>query len=440
MRLLSFILAVLTALTSFGFNRADSVNVYFSVGSRYFDPSLANNREAMNDFINKVKKAAAEDDIENIVVYGYASPEGKPLANERLARNRCYTIADYIAEKTGVNPELIEKRPSGIGWDELRRLVEANPNVPYRQKVLDILENTPIWVYDGSGRIVDGRKKQLMDLAGGRAWDWMYHHLYPELRNAVAISLYCRHIGVVDITDISENPAPAAVSDSIASDSTADTIAIAEPSDSIEASESWADVITSDGGLINLRGSDSAKAGHTPRHLLALKTNLLYYAALLPNVELECLFNDRWSVAVEGNVAWWGSYKNDKSYRLAVIDAEMRYWALTREPWHGMYVGVIGGGGWYDLKKGSKPGKYGDGAMAGLSLGYVWPIGRNLSLEAEIGAGYIYTRYKEYETRDSHHVYMRTKDINYFGPIKAKFSIVWRFLDINKSNLSIPAL
>ncbi|MDE6002054.1 MAG: DUF3575 domain-containing protein, partial [Prevotella sp.] len=78
-------------------------------------------------------------------------------------------------------------------------------------------------------------------------------------------------------------------------------------------------------------------------------------------------------------------------------------------------------------------GYMGNGYMVGLSYGYMWPIGRCLSLEAGVGAGYMYTRYEEYKPFDGHYLYQRTKTLNYFGPLKLKFSLAWRFNDINKS-------
>lgn len=176
--------------------------------------------------------------------------------------------------------------------------------------------------------------------------------------------------------------------------------------------------------------SDAVKL--PPIHRFALKTNMLYYAALMPNLELEWLCHDKWSVSLEGNVAWWGDDPKNKSYRLAVIDAEVRRWIKPRAPWHGMFVGAFVGGGWYDLENGGL-GYYGEGAMAGLSFGYMWPVGRNLSLSAEVGAGYMYTRFKEYEPFEGHYLYERTKSLNYFGPLMLKFSIAWRFSDRNKS-------
>lgn len=152
---------------------------------------------------------------------------------------------------------------------------------------------------------------------------------------------------------------------------------------------------------------------------------MLYWVALLPNIEAEWLIDRNWSVALEGNWAQWGSYKHNKSYRLLLIDAEGCRWIKPRAPWHGWYVGVMAGGGIYDLENGS-PGHKGWGVLAGVTAGFAWPVSRHLSLEAEIGAGYMFTRYKDYEPIEGHHVYLRTKELNYFGPIKLKFSLVWR--------------
>lgn len=168
-----------------------------------------------------------------------------------------------------------------------------------------------------------------------------------------------------------------------------------------------------------------------PEHRLAVKTNMLYDAALLPNIEVEWRINRNWSVSLEGDLAWWGNKSKEKSYRLAIVEPEVRRWIKPRAPWHSFYIGLFAGAGLYDLENGGK-GYRGEGAFGGISVGYMWPISRCLSLEAEIGGGYLYTRCKEYKPFEGHHVYQRTKDINYFGPLKVNFSLVWRLWDLNK--------
>lgn len=190
MRLLSFVLAVITAFTVIGSTPADSVKVYFRVGHRQFDPSLGDNRANMQRFVAQVREANAAGDIENIVVRAYASPDGMNRANQRLSVSRCQVIADYIATHTGVNPEIIKTYPGGIAWDELRQLVAANPDVPSQEKIIDILDNTPVWVFNSDGKIIDSRKKQLMDFGQGIPYRWMLTNLFPELRNAVAVLLF----------------------------------------------------------------------------------------------------------------------------------------------------------------------------------------------------------------------------------------------------------
>lgn len=258
----------------------------------------------------------------------------------------------------------------------------------------------------------------------------MLGHLFPQLRYALALSI-CRKSD-------SDTPQPDA---GRADDSpvTADTPVAPGERDTVPTvcPDSLPGSGLSDTGMPAPDGTEPAATDslRPPYHLLALKTNLLYYGALLPNLELEWHCRDRWSVAVEGGIAWWGRYSEQKSYRLWLIDAEARHWIKPRAPWHGLYVGLFAGGGLYDLQNGST-GKYGGGTLAGASLGYMWPIGRHLSLEAGIGAGYLYTRFKEYEPYEGHHLYLRTKELHYFGPLKLKFSLAWRFLDRNKPKRS----
>ncbi len=125
-------------------------------------------------------------------------------------------------------------------------------------------------------------------------------------------------------------------------------------------------------------------AAREPLHRLAIKTNLLYDAILMPSLEVEYRIADRWTVAVEGDVAWWKRDRGPQILPDLHDPAEGRYWFHTREPWHGHYVGVFAGGSWYDLENGAR-GYKGEFWTAGISYGYMFPIGRSWSLEAGLG-------------------------------------------------------
>ena len=64
--------------------------------------------------------------------------------------------------------------------------------------------------------------------------------------------------------------------------------------------------------------------------------------------------------------------------------------------------------------------------MTGLSYGYMFPIGKQFSLEAGIGVGYLITEYEEYLPIEGHYVYQQTSRTSYVGPVKAKLSLVWK--------------
>lgn len=155
-----------------------------------------------------------------------------------------------------------------------------------------------------------------------------------------------------------------------------------------------------------------------------LKSNLLYDALLMPSLEVAYRFNERWSVGVEGNMAWWHNNGAHKYYQLATIVPEARYWFKPQGNRRGHYVGLFAGGGWYDLENGGR-GYQGEGVMAGLSYGYMFPVGKYFAFEAGVGVGFMHTWYEEYLPIDGHYVYQQSSRLSYFGPLKLKFAFVW---------------
>lgn len=418
MRLLAFVLAIIVAFPLIGSNPADSVEVYFRAGHRQFDPSLGDNRMAMDGFIAKVREAAAKGEIDSIIVRAYASPDGTERANILLSRRRCDVIADLIANRASINRDLIHKVPEGIAWNELRSLVELTPDVPSRQKVLEILDNTPLLVFDAQGKIVDGRKKQLMDLNGGRPYRWLYANLFPRVRSAVALSLIKKQEGHAETEEVVI---------ATVTEPDGEVTVIEDESYAIDNQSEQEEVIVSEEQIVaNDNSADSYSVISGNR--IALKTNLLGYAVLMPNVELEWMFAKKWSAALEYQVAWYSKTTpgKHKVYRLATITPEVRFWPIERSRWHGMYVGVFGGVGLYDLSRG-RHGHEGEGFMTGISAGYMFPIGKHLSIDAGLGVGYMRARDKEYYPHDGHYLYQLTKNINYVGPLRLKLSLVWRF-------------
>lgn len=429
----SAILSAMTPTISAGDALPDeTAKVYYPRGHRYYYPSYLDNGLRMSRFIKSVQAADSTGILDHIEVRAYASPDGSKAANSRLTVNRCNELVTYLEKHTGLSPELIVQRPEGIAWDELYALVEADASMPYRTEVLDVLANTPEFVTDDTGRVVGGRKKSLMDLRGGRPYNRLMEKIFPQLRNAVAVTLFVR-------SEEPDSPATATESVIVSTEATADekhdssdrtTDLTTEYGDKMSAITDE----TTDETPASVEETSAAETVSQNRdiiHAFALKTNLIYDAALCPNLAFEWRINDRWSVQAEADVAWWKNDNRHRFYQIMYLGGEGRYWFSQRSPWHGFYVGAMAGGGKYDLSRGHR-GYKGEAGLGGITCGFMFPISRHLSFDAEIGVGYLYTKYQEYIPYDEHYIYQQTARSNYFGPVKAQFSLVWRFGDSAK--------
>lgn len=411
----------------FAHSQEDTLQVYFRRGYAVLEPELRGNRETLEGLV--VRLEAFGDDtagcVSQLSLRGNASPDGTAAANVRLTRKRVEAVLSYLRQRVEIPDGLVEVQANGFDWEGLQLRVEDDPECPARQEVLEVLSDTPEWMYDAQGRIVDGRRKRLMDLRGGVPYGYLAEKVFPDLRN-VSIILY----GQGDqLQAQKEAPDPSdGRSQATVVGGGSDTQAVAEPM-----GEAVPEQTSSGKDPEGVRKEEIA--GDTlvqpPWHRLAIKTNLLYDAILMPSLEVEYRIDDRWSVAVEGSVAWWKRDRRHKYYQIATILPEGRYWFGTKKPWHGHYVGVFAGGSWYDLENGER-GYKGEFFTTGVSYGYMFPIGRSLSIEAGLGVGFLYTTYEEYLPIDGHYVYQQTSRTNWFGPVKVKLALVWRLWDGKK--------
>ena len=401
----------------------DSTRIYYRLGYRYVDTSLRGNGEVLKNLCAKIEKSLQEETLEKVVIYAYTSPDGTNKANTALAARRADSLESWILRNTVLPGKLLEKNSGGIAWDLLRDAVSKS-EMQYKKEVLQILDNTPVWVFDGNSRVVSSRKKELMDLKGGVPYRYMYEHLFPDLRSSIAIMLYIRTSG----PQTEEEREPAA-SEKTSPAAPEKDMVITVPEESVPPATEESETVAPDE---KTTAAVPEQERYEPLHKLALKTNIIYDLALMPSLEVEYMIDDRWSVNAEGEVAWWRKESKHKYYQIATLSPEIRYWFKTKKRWHGHYVGLFGGGSWYDLENG-KRGYKGEFWKAGLSYGYMFPIGRSLSFEAGLGLGFLRTWYEEYLPIDGHYVYQQSSRTNWIGPVKLKFTLVWRLWDENRS-------
>lgn len=158
----------------------------------------------------------------------------------------------------------------------------------------------------------------------------------------------------------------------------------------------------------------------------AIKTNTLYWVALTPNIEAEVFLRDKLSVNADIQFAWWSSYDKRRYYQIFSASPELRYWFAEKRRFHGHYAGVYGGGGLYDLMlKPQGNGYQGEFWSAGVSYGYMMPLGKRLSLEMGIGVGILSTNYRRYVWDGDCYLKKAREKTVWFGPTKARVSLVW---------------
>lgn len=385
--------------------------VVFQRGYGKLDPSLADNSTRLDEIISLFRQIRNDStaSLTEVTFSGAASPEGRNAFNKRLSEARMIALENYVRQRVEIPDSIVTRKADGIAWELLARLVETS-DMPRKQDALDVLRNTPESVYDSQGKLIDSRKKHLMDLHGGRSWWYMYKHFFPRLRNACAI-----------IVTVTRTPAPqkVVVEETDRNDTvSADTVSYRPPQTVTE--------------------TDTVTAAPQPKPFyMSVKTNMLYDLLALPTLGAEFYLGRNWSIAANWTYGWWKDEGKHRYWRAYGGDIAVRKWfggAAHKKPLTGHHIGIYGQILTYDIEFGGKgimggePGKplwSNPSYAAGVEYGYSLPVADCLNIDFAIGVGYLGGKYYEYEPVDNHYVWQATKRRHWFGPTKAEITLVW---------------
>ena len=407
---------------------ADSVRIYYRAGYRYVESDYRDNGMQLSRFTESVRRALRDGTIERIVVRSGASPDGANRANELLSERRADSLVSYIVRHTDVSASLIDRQAAGIAWDELRAQVAAS-GMLYRDEVLDVLDNTPVWIFDEKNQVVGGRKQRLMDLRGGEPYRYMLREFFPDLRSSVVVTLYFRSEETPESTQppaVAPPPAPEpglkpAENDEPQPATVPDTAAAPERTD--EAGEAIPALIG--------KASPEAK-GWTPR--LVVKTNAVGWAMAISNVAVEIDLSRRLSLNIPVYYSAWNYFSGTTKFRILAAQPELRYWPTRdRRFFAGVHFGVASynlalGGKWrIQDHDGTTPALGG-----GVSVGYRMPLGRNdrWNVEFSLGAGAYRLHYDKFHNEPGG-AYSSTVRKTFFGVDNAAVSFSYTF-DLKK--------
>lgn len=180
------------------------------------------------------------------------------------------------------------------------------------------------------------------------------------------------------------------------------------------------------------QAEDASVIGHdrvNNHSYIALKTNLLYDAALIPDIGLEVNVHDNWTVYGDVMYAGWNIPSRHVWWDVYGAQAGMRkYFGRTasERSFSGHHIGIYGQALAYDLQAGNIGQQTPSFNMgAGVEYGYSFPVTLNLNIDLELGVGYMGGRYYEYTVTDGHDTWRGTVRRSWFGPTKASVSLVW---------------
>lgn len=378
----------------------DSARVHFRVSHIKIDPKYKNNELTLDSIFQKLKGDSISGlKLRHINVTGGASPEGSVSFNRYLSEKRAAAIFDEFTKRGLLNDSDANFIYLGRDWYGLKRSVEQDKSVPYREDVLnlltDILSTTP----------PAHPLEKLKALHGGIPYRYLLTNLFPGLRESTLVAEYERLCPKINF--------PA--------------LPVAEPEISTEIVEE----------ILPLPFNRFGTVKECKPFYMGLKTNMLYDALLLPNIGAEFYIGRNWSLTADWMYGWWDKDRTHYYWRAYGGTLGARWWfgrKAVEKPLTGHHLGVFAGVVTYDFELGH------GGIMGGIPRGTLWdrcnfisgieygyslPVARRINIDFTVGFGYIGGKYIKYEPKYGVYVWQSIHHVRWLGPTKAEISLVW---------------
>ena len=177
------------------------------------------------------------------------------------------------------------------------------------------------------------------------------------------------------------------------------------------------------------RKAEEARLAGTPSETkitndyhLSLRANLLRWATLTPDLGVEWRICPSWGIAVNGSWTSWTWSDKDRRYALWEVAPEIRYYMGEKKAW---YLGAMFKAGQFNYKL-SETGKQGDLMGGGITAGYQLRLNKALTLDFNLGLGYLNADFEKYEVIDGVRVRRGNETKDWWGPINAGVTLVWK--------------
>lgn len=388
--------------------RRDTVTLHFRVSSHQLERDYMDNDITLRRLASLLADSTAPD---SVIISVLSSPEGDPGFNRRLSAARAEAVKGYLLwQYPGIDRNRVAVRLSGENWQGLYRMVRSRSYFPNREEILAMMESEP-----DTGQWM--RLLQQMD--GGSTWREVLRY-FNSLREAVVVISV-----LVAVEPMREREPVLTAPEEIR----AGVRAMAGGPDIRDAAPMY--------------NASERTAVPEALPLIALKTNALTWAGLLPdgrvaawrpNLGAEVFFARRWSVDIAGEYSLWKGGKDRGFWGISGYSLEPRLWPVGDRRFRWVYVGVYGRIGDFDHQPAAEAGELEPGAnstgrywSAGLSAGVFIPIGKHLGVEAGIRAGYRDAYVRGYDIEAPHYYWHHDFRSARWGITGLNLSLVYRW-------------
>lgn len=365
--------------------------IFFRINSYEIDPSFNGNERTIETMAADLKTTLEKEGVlpDSLVIEASASPEGSVDLNRRLALTRAESTRALLVDLLPqFDPAKIRTESRTNDWSGLILMLKRDNTLKYRDRLLRILTDDSI------------KDKNLALSQNPEAFAEISEAVLDNMRTAsVTISVIQTEDNVDEyVTAVPEQkPEPEP-----------------EPAPQPEPQPEPA---------------PAAVADPCKPFYMAVKNNMLYDLALVPNIGLEFYLGNNFSIAGNWMYSWWKSDPKAWYWRTYGGDLALRWWfggKAQEKPLQGHHIGLYGQIVTYDFEMGEM-GILGDrwSYGGGIEYGYSLPVAKRLNLDFTLGVGYLGGEYKEYLPIDGHYVWQATKMRHWFGPTKAEISLSW---------------
>lgn len=360
------------------------IKLHYAINDSVADSDILQNKEALQFVDSLFFQSDFIYNLDSVHILGTASPEGAVTFNKQLSERRAISLYNYLCNKYPTASQVsFNYQFLPATWQELATMMQADTLLSNRGDILNVLNSEYSHNY---------KQNYLRSIDNGNIYKYVAETYLPLLRHSTATLYY-------HVKEMPPFPMP--------------SFALIKATPLSNKSLS----------------SYSTPVAKSSKAYWAVKTNLLYDAALVPNVGLEVYLGKDWSLAGNWMYAWWKSDRKHNYWRTYGGDVELRKWfgqKAKQKPLQGHHIGVYAQMLTYDFEL-SNRGYLGDDWHygGGISYGYSLPIARRLNIDFSIAMGYLYGTYREYLPEDNCYVWQSTNKLHWIGPTKAEVSLVW---------------